>query len=239
MNWIKTHCLLFACLPVLLLSACTECPTPRENRVLVFLQPTDTAALKALPKEVNKWVGKELFSHYPCEPCLAGRVKVVQVQGNCKPRALLSLQFPPLSTRIDRNRLPSVYTNFMEGLKAFQLDSLDEEAPASCFYPLFCQELTEMIEGVRAGKLQVLVYSDLLGKESAFGIEKSDQKVMAPDSMELQLIKRYKKVLPDLHDVAIQIVSNQKDVDELHLNSNWKLWKAIFERHGAQVMGRP
>jgi hypothetical protein len=219
--------------------SCKDFANPRENRLLIFLDQTDPRVFEAIRSDSTQLINKGLKRLFPCEPCLCGRLKVVQVRDNCQNKPLLKMGFPVLPVEVDPDGiLPKDYQNFLKGLKGFQLDSMPTGFQKTCLYEPLCQELTELTEGQQGqGKTQVVIYSDMLENNGDRGTSLYAQKNLEADSFELQLIKRFKLVLPDLKDVEIHLVNHRNTQNDDQVRYACSLWKAIFERHGAKVIG--
>jgi hypothetical protein len=224
----------------LLLSGCSGCEDPSQNKLLVFLDMTDPTMFHQVREDASTALQKLSKTFFKVAPNEGGSLRIVRVRDNCQNKPLFSGSYAPLPDDVNSyGVLPNDYQLFLKSMKQFQLDSAASGYTKTCLYEPLCNELIELTKTVfpKKGKIELLIYSDMLENNGKDSTSLYKNKSLDSETFEARLVRQYKLELPSLEGVKIHIINHRNVKNDDIIRYSGLLWKEMFERHGATVVG--
>jgi hypothetical protein len=224
----------------LLLSGCSGCEDPSQNKLLVFLDMTDPTMFHQVREDASTALQKLSKTFFKVAPNEGGSLRIVRVRDNCQNKPLFSGSYDPLPDDVSPfGVLPNDYQLFLKSMKQFQLDSAASGYTKTCLYEPLCNELIELTKTVfpKKGKIELLIYSDMLENNGKDSTSLYKNKSLDSETFEARLVRQYKLELPSLEGVKIHIINHRNVKNDDIIRYSGLLWKEMFERHGATVVG--
>jgi|1048.fasta_scaffold16403_2 hypothetical protein len=225
----------------LLLSSCAGCDEdPLQNKLLVFLDMTDPTMFHQVRDDASEALKKLSKSFFRVVEYEGGSLRIVRVRDNCQNKPLFSSSYAPLPAGVSPfGVLPNDYQLFLKSMKQFQLDSAASGYTKTCLYEPLCNELIELTKTVfpKKGKIELLIYSDMLENNGKDSTSLYKNKSLDSETFEARLVRQYKLELPSLEGVKIHIINHRNVKNDDLIRYSGLLWKEMFERHGATVVG--
>jgi len=224
----------------LLLSGCSGCEDPSQNKLLVFLDMTDPTMFHQVREDASTALQKLSKTFFKVAPNEGGSLRIVRVRDNCQNKPLFSGSYAPVPDDVNSyGVLPNDYQLFLKSMKQFQLDSAASGYTKTCLYEPLCNELIELTKTVfpKKGKIELLIYSDMLENNGKDSTSLYKNKSLDSETFEARLVRQYKLELPSLEGVKIHIINHRNVKNDDIIRYSGLLWKEMFERHGATVVG--